>query len=248
MVPRNINGEWMEPYDPLLYDNGFIEGNGAQFTWFVPHDLQELFKLMGGKDLAVERLNQEFRLSQEFRFCNQHPEKTLISGIKYINDRRTWINYSNQPNSQVAFIFNHAGAPWLTQYWSRVVVDSVFSSLSPYFGYNGDEDQGLMGSLAVLMKIGLFQMNGGCDIDPIYEIGSPIFDKITIHLHPSYYHSPFLVIKTKNNGQNNPYIQSATLNKEPLSNWYFRHSDINKGAELILNMGDKPNKKLWIED
>lgn len=245
MVPKDKNGNWKTPYDPLLYDNGFIEGNGAQYTWFVPHDLNELFSLMGGTDSAIFRLNREFELTREYRFCNEHPEKEAITGEKYINSRRTWTNYSNQPNSQAAFIFNYAGAPWLTQYWSRAVVDSVFTDISPYFGYQGDEDQGLMGSLAVLMKIGLFQMKGGCEEDPVYEIGSPVFDEVIIHLNPKYYKAKEFVIQAKNNSDTSPYIQSARLNGKSLKEFFFNHSTINEGANLELIMGSEPNKYLW---
>ncbi|HAZ03904.1 MAG TPA: glycoside hydrolase family 92 protein [Marinilabiliales bacterium] len=241
MIPKDKSGNWKTPFDPLLYDNGFIEGNGAQYTWFVPHNLPALFELLGGADSAISRLNREFELTREFGFCNEHPEKEAFTGLKYVNDRRTWINYSNQPNSHAAFIFNHAGAPWLTQYWSRTVVDSVFSGLSPYLGYQGDEDQGLMGSLAVLMKMGIFQMSGGCGEDPLYELGSPLFDKVTIHLQSEFYQSPAFTITCNGNNSNSPFIQQATLNGQPLKTVWFKHSDINKGALISLKMGSKPN-------
>ncbi len=245
MVPKDKDGNWKSPYDPMVYDNGFIEGNGAQFTWFVPHNLPVLFDLIGGADSAVSRLNSEFERTRRYRFCNEHPEKEALTGLKYVNDRRTWTNYSNQPNSHSAYIFNHAGAPWLTQYWSRTVVDSVFTEMSPYFGYQGDEDQGLMGALAVLMKIGLFQMSGGCEKDPVYEIGSPVFNTITIHLNSKYYNAKEFTIKTNNNGVNSPYVQSAKLNDKPLTKYYINHSAINAGAKLELNMGIQPNINLW---
>ncbi|MCK9209003.1 MAG: glycoside hydrolase family 92 protein, partial [Salinivirgaceae bacterium] len=171
--------------------------------------------------------------------------KEPITNQKYVNNRRTWINYSNQPNSHAAFIFNHAGAPWLTQYWSRTVVDSVFSGLSPYYGYQGDEDQGLMGSLAVLMKMGFFQISGGCEDDPLYELGSPLFDRVTIHLQPEFYQSPSFIITCERNNSQAPYIQSATLNNKPLKTVWFKHSDINKGAKISLKMGSELNKKCF---
>jgi len=240
MVPKDNEGNWKADFDPMHYDNGFIEGNGAQFTWFAPHNLPALFDLLGGTDSAVNRLHREFEATRQFRFCNEHPDHEALTGEKYMNDRRTWTNYSNQPVSHQAFIFNHAGAPWLTQYWSRTVVDSVFTKSSPYFGYQGDEDQGLMGSLAVLMKIGLFQMSGGCEEDPIYEIGSPVFDKVNIHLNPRYYKAKIFSIETTNNGIHSPYISTATLNGKPLNNWFLRHSDIRNGALLKLKMSRNP--------
>jgi predicted alpha-1,2-mannosidase len=241
--PKDSLGKWKEPFDPLQYDNGFIEGNAAHYTWFVPHDLAGLFKLMGGSDKAIQKLNEEFELSKAHRFCNEHPEKNP----KFVDDKRTWINYSNQPNSQAAFIFNYAGAPWLTQYWSREVVNQAFSALTPEQGYNGDEDQGLMGSLSVLMKIGLFQMTGGVEEDPYYEIGSPLFDAVTIHLNQKYYPGSTIQIAATNNSDGNRYIQSAMIDGKPLTSFRVRHSELIKGTKLIFEMGPVPNKSWGIE-
>lgn len=178
MRPKDVEKNWLKDYDPYKYDDGFIEANGAQNTWFVPHNYAGLAQMMGGKERAVEKLNAQFVAAEKLGFTSgdshdqeQHPEYSRIP-----------INYGNQPSTQTAFIFNQLDRPDLTQYWSRKVVDRVWAGLSPQTGYQGDEDQGLMGSLAVLMKIGLFQLNGGTENNPGYEIGSPIFDKITISL------------------------------------------------------------------
>jgi putative alpha-1,2-mannosidase len=122
------------------------------------------------------------------------------------------------------------------------VVSQAFSALSTDRGYNGDEDQGLMGSLAVLMKIGLFEMNSGAEQQPVVELGSPIFDKITIHLDPNYYKGKSFVIEVKNNQPENYYIQSATLNGKSLNKSWFFHKDVANGGKLILNMGNTPAK------
>jgi putative alpha-1,2-mannosidase len=188
-------------------------------------------------------LTRQFEWSAWHRFCNEHPEENP----KFVDDRRTWLNYSNQPNMQVAYVFNYAGAPWLTQYWSREVINQVFSGLSPYYGYNGEEDQGLMGALSALMKIGLFQMTGGCDENPYYEIGSPIFDAVDITLNPSYYKGKSFRIETKNNSSANRYIQSARLNEREITSFRIRHTDIVNGGRLILQMSDTPNKQWGIE-
>lgn len=244
MQQKDSLGQWNKAFDPLLYDNGYIESNAAQFTWFVPHDLKGLFELMGGPDKAVTRLQQQFEWSAWHRFCNEHPGENP----KFVDDRRTWMNYSNQPNMQVAYIFNHAGAPWLTQYWSREVIEQVFSGLSPYSGYNGEEDQGLMGALSVLIKLGLFQMTGGCEADPYYEIGSPVFDAATITLHPRYYQGKRFRIEARGTSSNNRYIHSATLNGKPHQAFRIRHHDIANGGVLVLDMSDAPNKQWGIEN
>ncbi|HJV77502.1 MAG TPA: GH92 family glycosyl hydrolase [Paludibacter sp.] len=253
MVPKDKNGKWQMPFDPLVSNRGFEEGSSAQYTWFVPHQLNGLFTLMGGSDSAIVKLNREFELTQPYRFCNEHPElpdppvaefagQKSSAKRKYVNNERTWVNYSNQPGIQMAFIFNYAGVPWLTQKWSRMVVDSAYSKVSPYYGYNGDEDQGLMSSLSVLMKLGLFQMTGGCDENPRYELGSPLFPKVSIALQPAYYKSKELIIETKNNNASSPYIQSVKLSGKPLNIFYFNQSDINAGAHLVIDMSAEPNK------
>ncbi|MBT8185233.1 MAG: glycoside hydrolase family 92 protein, partial [Eudoraea sp.] len=240
MQPKDVTGSWKKDYDPYMYENGFNESNGAQSTWFVPHDLEGLAILMGGKDKAIEKLNEQFKAAENLGFTsgNSH-EKEL-----HPEYRRIPINYGNQPSIQTAFVFNKLGRPDLSQYWSRKVVDAVFSGLSPATGYNGDEDQGLMGSLAVLMKIGLFQMNGGTEENPVYEIGSPVFDEVAIALHPRYYPGKFILIKTINNKQGNWAIQKAQFNGDPMKSFTVKHEELVKGGELLLEMSDggKGNK------
>ncbi len=235
MQPKDVDGNWKSTYDPYLYENGFNESNGAQSTWFVSHDLDGLATLMGGKDKAIEKLNTQFETAENLGFTsgNSH-EKELHPEYSRIP-----VNYGNQPSMQTAFIFNKLGRPDLTQYWSRKVVDSVFSGLSPATGYNGDEDQGLMGSLAVLLKIGLFQMNGGTEENPVYEIGSPIFDQVEIELHPAYYSGKSFRIKATNNTKANWGIEKTQLNGKPIETFTIRHDELVKGGELLLEMSSQ---------
>jgi len=238
MRPRDLNGKWKDPFDPYEYENGFVEANAAQVTWFVPHDLPGLAEMMGGKDKMAAKLNASFTEAAKMDFTSGTGHSKELQE-KY---RRIPINYGNQPSIETAFVFNHIGYPWLTQYWSRQVVNKVYSALSPRKGYSGDEDQGLMGSLAVLMKIGLFEMKSGCEPIPVVELGSPIFDKITIHLSQQFYKGEVFVIEVKNNSSQNCYIQSATLNGKPLKCQWLRHDEITGGGTLILQMGGNPNK------
>ncbi len=237
MRPKDASGNWKEPFDPYEYENGFNESNGAQSTWFVPHDLNGLAELMGGKERAIEKLNNSFVEAEKLGFTagtshdkELHPEYNRIP-----------VNYGNQPSIQTAFIFNKLGRPDLTQYWSRKVVKAAYSGLNPDTGYNGDEDQGLMGSLSVLMKIGLFQMTGGTEENPAYQIGSPIFDKISIRLNPDYYEGSSFSIETRNNGPENVYVKKVLLNDQPLDDYEIRHKDIINGGRLVLKMENKPD-------
>ncbi|MFZ2796222.1 MAG: glycoside hydrolase domain-containing protein, partial [Prolixibacteraceae bacterium] len=120
--------------------------------------------------------------------------------------------------------------------------------VSPQVGYNGDEDQGLMGALAVLMKIGLFSMQGGCSLEPELELGSPVFDRVTIQLDPEYYPGKTLVIEARNNTHRNVYIQSARWNGDELNTWRIPQSDLVRGGTLVLEMGEKHNEQWGINN
>jgi len=232
MRPKDVDGKWKKDYDPYQAENGFIESNGAQSTWFVPHDIKGLANLMGGQDAAIEKLNIQFETAETLGFTagtshsvELHPEYSRIP-----------INFGNQPSIQTAFIFSQLNRPDLTQLWSRKVAKTVFGGLSPSTGYNGDEDQGLMGSLAVLMKIGLFQMNGGTEANPECQIGSPIFDEVRIKLNADYYNGGMFTIKANNNNDANFYVSEAEFNGVSLEANSLRHEDIVNGGELILEM------------
>lgn len=232
MRPKDVNGKWSKKFDPYEFGNGFIEANGAQNTWYVPHDIASLAKAMGGNEKAVEKLNEQFKTAEKLKFTAgaSHAEENKEE------NKRIPINYGNQVSIQTAFIFNKLGRPDLTQYWSRKVVENVYSDLSPQLGYRGDEDQGLMGSLAVLMKIGLFQMNGGTEENPNYEFGSPIFDKIKISL-PKNKH---LTINAKGVSEGKIYIQSIKSNGVPIKSNSINHFDILNGLTLDFRMRENP--------
>ena len=232
--PKDIEGNWQPDFDPFRYENGFNEGNAAQATWFVPHDIDGLATLMGGTSRAVERLHQQFEIAEAQGFTSgtsheveQHPEFSRIP-----------INYGNQPSIQTAFIFNHLGRPDLTQYWTRKVIDKVFSGISPNSGYKGDEDQGLMGSLAVLLKIGLFQLNGGTEANPGYDVGSPLFDQIEIDLDPKFYSGKTLVIKSTRSTAAAWKLSKITFNGKPQSDFKIDHNQITRGGILELVFED----------
>jgi len=243
MRPKTKDGSWLTPFDFLNYDTGWVEGTAAQFTWFVPQDVQGLINLIGGREAFTSKLNNSFEKARSHNFVALKTRDKKETK----KNRRVYINYGNQPSMQTAFLFNYSGAPWLTQFWSREIIEKVYSGVSPFSGYSGDEDQGLMGALSVLLKIGLFEMRGGAAIKPIYEIGSPIFDKITIYLDSNYYSGKKFVIETKNNSNKNKYIQSASLNDNQLKKPWFLHDELVKGGNLILEMGEKPNEN-WGSD
>jgi predicted alpha-1,2-mannosidase len=208
---------------------GFIEGSAWQYTWFVPHDVAGLIKLMGKVEFN-NRLEQGFVKSRQSNF---NATGDLFAHYP--------INHGNQPNMQAAYLFNYSGQPWKTQNWAREIMDKYYGD-NPLDGWPGDEDQGQMGAWFVMSAIGLFQMDGGGSVKPVYEIGSPLFCKITIHLDKRYYPGKTFVIEAKDCSATNRYIQSAALDGKSLSKCWFYHSDLIDGGSLVLEMGPKPNR------
>lgn len=184
---------------------------------------------MGGNDTLASKLSHAFVMAEPSDFVFDY-------GSGYIS-------YANQPGLSDAHAFNYARKPWLTQYWVRRVQEKAYGGTTPDVGYGGqDEDQGQMGSLSVLMAIGLFNLQGNVSAEPVYDITSPIFDEVTIKLDPKYYSGKEFVIKTHNNASKNVYIQKATLNGKPLNKFWFTHKEFSKGGSLEIWLGEKPNK------
>ncbi len=219
---KNRDGTWVQEWHPrknhgTWYGAGYVEGNAWQYTFFVPHDLPGMAKLVG-EEAYLDR---------------------LIEGFE-----KGYVNVGNQPNMQAPYLFNYTDAPWYTQKYSRELMETEFTP-DPYIGWHGEEDQGQMSAFFVLNAIGLFQMKGGCSVESYYDIGSPLFDKITIHLDDDYYSGNDFVITAKNNSPENVYIQSATLNGRTLTEPFILHRELIKGGKLELKMGNVPNKELW---
>lgn len=235
MHARGVDGEFLTDFDPLEISesDGFCESNAAIYTHFVPHDMKGLIELVGGDAKYIAKLDKQFVDSEPNGFF-----RSSDPALKQYN----WTDYGNQPGTGMAHLFSYAGAPWLTQKWVRKV-KSAYSDVTPYGGYKDDEDQGQMGALGVLMAIGLFEVDGGCAMEPYYEITSPIFDKVTIKLNPDYYEGNAFTIETRRNSEKNMYIQKATLNGKRWDSCIFSHETFQNGGSLVLEMGPRPNKR-----
>lgn len=231
-VPRNIKGEWKENYNPFSGEH-FVEGNGWQYTFYVPHDISGVVDIIGA-DLFNERLEEGFEKSYKHFFAAHAFDRYQPIPYEY------YINHGNEANMQASFLFNYSGKPWLTQKYTRAILDNFYGS-TPYDGWGGDEDEGQMGGWFVIASMGLFEMDGGVTADPQFDLSSPLFDKITIHIDKRYNGGVPFVIRTVNNSKSNVYIQSATLNGKPLKKAKLSFFDVVKGGELVLVMGNKPN-------
>lgn len=231
---KHKDGSWVKDWSPFcctsFTGSGYLEGNAWQYSFFNPHDVQGILNLMG-KDEFNNRLVDGFEKSSKFNF---NAEGDIYDRVP--------INHGNQPNMQAAWLFNYSGKPWLTQHWSREIMDKYYGA-TPVHGWLGDEDEGQMGAWFVMSAMGLFETDGGTSVKPFYEIGSPLFEKVTIALDPKYYPGKSFTIEAKNTSAANRYVQSATLDGKPLTKPWFYHSDLVDGGKLELVMGPQPNEK-----
>ncbi len=228
---KDSKGNWLPDFDP--YKSGankhYVEGNAWQLTYYVPQDVPALAEAIGKKRF-VDRLDWGFVESDKTRYNglnDQYWDYPVIQG--------------NQQSMHFAFLFNWVDHPWLTQKWSR-------SILERYYGYGvanaylGDEDQGQMSAWFMMASMGLFQTDGGCRYEPLYEIGSPLFERIEIDLGNRYGRGETFVIEARDASRLNKYVQSARLNGEELNDFKFPASELLKGGRLELEMGPEPNK------
>ena len=216
---RHADGRWVEPLDAFRFGTeggwngpGYVEGNAWLYSFFVPHDVPGLVAVMG---------RDEFNRRLEEGFAKGH------------------VDLGNQPNLQAPFLFNYSGKPWLTQQHAREVLATMFDA-SPLRGWAGEEDEGQLSALFVLLSLGLFEMDGGCSPDPYYDLGSPLFDRVRIHLDPLYGGRTF-TIEARGNSAQNVYVQKVSLNGRPLDTPRLRHAELVRGGTLVLELGPQPN-------
>lgn len=119
--PANIERPWKGP---------FYEGCSWTYSYFVPHNLEKLIELMGGKEKFVERL--DFALKNNL------------------------IDYGNEPSFLALRSFNHVGRPDLASYWVHKALKKNFDLT----GGTGNDDSGAMSSWYIFSALGFFPNAG----------------------------------------------------------------------------------------
>ncbi|HEY2471447.1 MAG TPA: GH92 family glycosyl hydrolase [Terracidiphilus sp.] len=231
MAPKSADGEWVSHFDPKLGGgNGgrdyFTEVNSWLYTFNVQHDVAGLIQLMGGRDAFNAKLDQLFIEqygTSKFQFLGQFPDATGLVG-QYAQ--------GNEPSFHIPYLYDFSGQPWKTQKRVRQLMD-VWYGDGP-LGIPGDDDGGATSSWYVLSAMGFYPV---CPGSPVYEIGSPIFERTTIRLG----NGKLFTITANHVSAQNKYIQSAQLNGKLLDRAWFRHADIANGGTLVLEMGNHPN-------
>lgn len=227
MRGRDSKGKWRTPFNPRSSthrSDDYCEGTAWQWTWFVPHDVPGLVGLMGGEEAFVGKLDSLFTVSSELE------GETVSADISGLIGQYA---HGNEPSHHIIHLYNYVNRPWRTQ----ELVDSVLYSQyrNAPDGLSGNEDCGQMSAWYILNAMGFYQV---CPGEPVYSIGRPLFEEVTIHL-PS---QKDFVIRTKNNSKENKYVQSILLNGKPLEQPFFTHSDLTAGGVMEISMGAEPFK------
>ena len=225
MRGRNSDGSWISPYDPEepYYNYMSKEATGWQNFWLVPHDVQGLINLVGGRDNFQKKLDAFFSTPY-------HPKGIArdVTGLLGLYCQ------GNQPDWQTPFFYDYAGQPWKTQKVVRQILAQMFGSDKFGLAYPGMDDQGSMSAWYVFGALGFYPVDPG---SPNFIIGTPLFAEATVHLGAG----KDLVIQAQNNSDQNCYIQSATLNGQPWDKPWFSYADIAAGGTFIFQMGPLPN-------
>ncbi len=237
MRGRNQDGKFQTPFSPLKWGDAFTEGNSWHYSWSVFHDPQGLINLMGGKQTFVQMLDSVFNVPPLF-------DDSYYGGVIHEIREMQIMNmgnyaHGNQPIQHMIYMYNYAAQPWKAQYWTREVMDKLYTAQAD--GYCGDEDNGQTSAWYVFSAMGFYPVCPGANQ---YVIGTPYFDKMTLHLE----NGKTMTITAQNCSQSNKYIQSLSINGMPSTKNFFTHEQLTQGGNIQYVMGSTPNKQRGISD
>jgi predicted alpha-1,2-mannosidase len=233
VVVHNDGHPYYNCFDPLWVgvspNRHYTESSAWQYLWHVPHDVQGLIALMGGREAFVRRLDSLFAMSPHESGERQYaPLRSKIG--QYV--------HGNEPVHHVAYLYNYAQEPWKTQKWVSEVRKRMYGSGPD--GLCGNDDMGQMSAWYIFSALGFYPV---APAQNVFVIGTPLFEEAQLQLD-GHYDNQVFTIRAEGVSDNNIYIQSATLNGEPHNKNWITHDDIVQGGELVFTMGPEPNQ-LW---
>jgi predicted alpha-1,2-mannosidase len=228
MRGKSSSGVWREPFNPYKIINHWQEGDysgasAAQNSWFVPHDIEGLINLMGGKKQFTEKLNFFFNPKNQSRELAED-----VAGFVGLYAQ------GNEPDHHTAYLFNYVGQPEKTQAIVRWILTRLYTN-SPV-GLTGNDDCGQLSAWYIFSALGFYPVNpcGG-----IYLFGAPWVKEAKINLPDG---KKFQIL-TENQSMDNKYIQTVTLNGKTYTKLWITHTEIMQGGTIVFKMGSEPNKE-----
>ncbi|MET7035355.1 GH92 family glycosyl hydrolase [Elizabethkingia miricola] len=232
MRGKNKDGKFQSPFNPFKWGDAFTEGNSWHYTWSVFQDIDGLSKLMGGKKKFEAKLDEVFSLPPVFDDSYYGSVIHEIREMQIMNMGQ--YAHGNQPIQHMIYLYNYAGAPYKTQYWTRQVINKLYKPTPD--GYCGDEDNGQTSAWYVFSALGFYPVTPATNQ---YVLGAPLFKEATIHLE----NGKKIEIKAPQNSQENIYVESLKVNNLPYSKNWLNYQELMKGAVLNFDMKAQPNKE-----
>ena len=230
MRGRLKNGKFQAPFKPDAWGGAFTEGSSWHYTWSVLHDPKGLIDLMGGKTSFTQKLDEVFTTAPTSDYSYYGFKIHEIVEMELVNMGQ--YAHGNQPIQHAIYFYNYVQEPWKTQEKVRHVLNNLYGDGPD--GYCGDEDNGQTSAWFLFSAMGFYPV---APVTGQYVIGSPLFDAIEITLE----NGKKINIVANNNNKSSMYVNQVKLNKlQHTKNW-FSHTDLREGANIIFNMGDKPN-------
>ena len=214
MAPRGKRGFFL--FERSRYDdNGCVESNIFQQSWFTPYDVEGLSELFG-KERTIKLLEKFFKKADFSKLWNED------------------YNHSNEPCHNITHYFSVLGLPHRTQYWTRRVQKEAYRTGA--FGFCGNEDVGQLSAWYVLSALGFAQI---CPADEKYWLNTPLFKKATVKLDKTYHScsvSEELTIECDKNPLASPYIKEVYLNGERINRNYLTYQEITAGGIISFKL------------
>lgn len=217
-----FNNTWFGPFNPNEVNFNYTEANAWQYSLYVPQDVTGLMNAMGGKAKLATHLDSLFGTKEKLSGRNQADITGLIGQYAH----------GNEPSHHMAYLYNFVNQPHKTQELVRKINTTLYKNTPD--GISGNEDCGQMSAWYVLSSLGFYPVTPGSNQ---YIIGSPLFEKATIHPENA---KSFTILAPAISDQNK-YIKSASLNGLPLDRTYLYHTEIMEGGTLVFEMTNEPS-------
>ena len=229
MRPKLADGTFREKFDPMdTHGQGFIEGNAWNYGLYVPQNIDKMISMMGGKEKFNEHLDSLFTIEIEDKYIAQHEDITRDGIIgNYV--------HGNEPGHHIPYLYNWTDHPEKTQERVRMIMRTMYAPTAD--GLCGNDDAGQMSAWYIFSALGFYPVTPG---SIYYALGSPLVKEAKIHLD----NGNELIIKAKNQSNDNMYVSSVTINGKKLTGTLLSHQEIMNGGKIIFEMSNSPiNKK-----
>ncbi|WP_343615631.1 GH92 family glycosyl hydrolase [Flavobacterium sp.] len=230
MSGRNKDGSFPVNFNPFKWGDAFTEGNSWHYSWSVFHDIQGLIDLMGGEKNFTAKLDAVFTTPPIFDDSYYGAVIHEIREMQIMNMGQ--YAHGNQPIQHMIYLYNYAGEPWKTQYWSREVMNRLYKPTPD--GYCGDEDNGQTSAWYIFSALGFYPVCPGTEE---YVLGAPLFKKTTLQFEDGKQ----LIINAPNNSDVSRYVNELKWQDSAYPKNYLNHFELLKGGELYFDMVSSPN-------